>query len=346
MFRRAGSGGLGDLTWPLSQGVSLIAGTTRTETRFYNGYTPTLLASTPGTGTTGTALYYYHLDPLGRFYVERVSTTSAVIGWRNAGAWTRQTITLPNDTVTVASVGSLDGKFLYFLTGTGVSEWSLNTTTRTATNIVNATFPAVASGFTTASGLQWISADTLLLSAFSPTTFVQGARLVRKVGGVWTSLDTFIEPNGTATNWLYGGYGPFFLRQESSTQSSLRLVENSLSGKVIIPSRAFPDYGYYVGRDRVYMYLWKVYGTAVTVLRTPWDGSGSVETFTISGLFGTTAPSLLGVHPIDGGVCAVYAGTYCRVLRCGPTGITAGTPATIVAPISNLVNGALGEPIA
>jgi len=345
MFRRAGSGDLGDLTWPLSQGMSLVASATRTVTRFYNGYTPTLLASTPGTGTTGTTPYSYSLDPLGRFYVEHVSTTSVVIGWRNAGAWTRQTITVPSNP-TGHCVCSLDGEFLYFQTSAGVSEWRLNTTTRTATKVVDATFPAVASGFTSAIGLQWISADTLLLTAFNPTTYMQGARLVRKVGGVWTSLDTFIEPSGGTTNWLYGGYGPFFLRQESSTQSSLRLVENSLSGKVIIPSLAFPGSSYLVGRDRVYVYLWGVSSATVTVLRTPWDGSGSVETFTISGLFGATAPSPPGVHPIDGGVCAVYAGTSVRVLRCGPTGITAGTATTIMTPTVNSSYGVLGEPIA
>jgi len=345
MFRRQSAGIAEGTSWPLSEGNSLVAGFTRTTTRFYNGNNPpALLSSTPGTGTTGTSALPYMLDPLGRFYVELVDTVTAVIGWRNAGTWTHQPITIPvysNATLTTPAC-SLDGTRLYFRTDAGISEWRLNVATRTATKVVDATFGAPATGFTGAYGIQWIAADTLLIGSLR-TDYTAGVRLIRKVSGTWVSLDTFVESTAfvTPSTCLYA-MGALFYRQVSSTTSELRLVENNLTGPILIPSTiGLPVYTR-VARDRTYAYAWYVDGDNLNVARVPIAG-GAVQQFSIA--TGISFPTLAAVHPLDGGLVVINADTSVRMFRCGPASITAYTAGTVAVALG-YTGRILGEPIA
>lgn len=347
MFRRAGVVNAGDPSWPLSQGVSLVAGGTRTNTRFYNGHNPpALLSSTPGTGTTGTTAYSYSMDPLGRFYIERVSATSAVLGWRNAGTWSRQTITVP----TFANIAyyqpavSLDGTRLYFRTDAGISEWSLNAATRTATKVVDASFGAPATGFTNATGIKWVSADTLLLEYQHPTSYLNGVRLVRKVAGTWVSLDTVVDTVDFINPSSAYDVGPLYVRQLSASASELRYVKDNLSGPILISAQGagvFPVQAR-TGLDRTHAYVWYVSGDSLFVTRVSREG-GTFAQFSIA--TGLTGPSLTDIHPLDGGLVLVNTTTTWRMFRCTAGGITAYTAGT-AAVTPDFYGRFLGEPIA
>lgn len=345
MFRRQSVGIAEDTPWPLSAGNSLVAESTRTGTCFYNGNNPpALLSSTPGTGTTGTSASPYMLDPFGRFYVELVDTVNAVIGWRNAGTWTRQSITIPvyGHAALTKPACSLDGTRLYFRTDAGISEWRLNVAARTATKVVDVTFGAPATGFTTAYGIQWIAADTLLIGSLH-TNYTVGVRLIRKVSGTWVSLDTFVESAALVTPITCAHtMGALFCRQVSSTTSELRLVEDNLTGPILIPSTTGLPVGTRVARDRTYAYAWYRAGANLNVARVPIAG-GAVQQFSID--TGMSSPALAGVHPLDGGLVVLNASTSVRMFRCGPAGITAYTAGTVAA-VLGYTDRILGEPIA
>lgn len=352
MFRRSANPSGGFLPdWPAKLNYpSLMTGRTRTALRFYNGLIPTALASTPGSGTTGTTPYMYSLDPAGKFYIESVSTTSVVLGWRNAGTWSRQTLTIPtysSYTYDASIAVSPDGTRIYFRTNAGLSEWSLNHTTKTATKVVDATFAAPAgAGLDTVYAIRWVSQDTILLTWMNGSSYAHGYRLVRKVAGTWTSLDTNVEIAALESAFPgFGGPGPHFVRQESGTTCSVRRIVDNLSGPVIVPTGTFisvaPNTAYMYS-DADACYWWKINGANLECRRAPWGGGGWTL-YTIA--HGISSPNAVNVHGTDGSLCVVGSATSVRYARFNGSGITL-FPVTTVAGFTQSYTCNVGDAIA
>ena len=350
MFRRSANPSGGFLPdWPAKlNNPSLMTGRTRTALRFYNGLTPTALSSTPGSGTTGTTTYVYSLDPAGKFYIEPVSTTSVVLGWRNAGAWSRQTLTIPASAVfsgSNSSAVSPDGTRIYFRTNAGLSEWSLNHATKTATKVVDVAFSPPA-GVDTPSAIRWVGKDTLLLSWSNGTSFTQGYRLVRKVAGTWTSLDTNVEVAAIGSAYTgFAGPGPHFVRQESGTTCSVRRIVDNLNGPVLVPTGTFFNVAptsAYMYADANACYWWVINGANLECRRVPWSGGGWAL-YTIA--HGISSPTAVNVHGTDGALCVVGSATSVRYARFNGSGITL-SPVTTVAGFTLSYDCNVGDAIA
>lgn len=350
MFRRSANPSGGFLPdWPAKlNNPSLMTGYTRTSLRFYNGLTPTALVSTPGSGTTGTDVYVYSLDPAGKFYIEPASTTSIVLGWRNAGAWARQTLIIPTSSYYSngnSSAVSPDGTRIYFRTDAGLSEWSLNHTTKVATKVVDVAF-AAPSGTDIGMGIRWVGPDTLLLSWFSYATYISGYRLVRKVAGTWTSLDTNVEiAYASCASTVYGGAGPHFVRQESGTTCSVRRIVDNLNGPIIVPtgtSASVAPTTAYLYSDSDACYWWQINGANLECRRAPWGGGGWTL-YTVA--HGISSPTAVNVHGTDGSLCVVGSATSVRYARFNGTGITL-SPVTTVSGFVQSYDYIVGNAIA